>query len=115
MDRRPKGIKTCALSNKHGNVLTGPKTYCFTKFSLPLSLLKFANFIRLLLEVKTSLISYNPDQKSWDTFAKTPQIRASPLHPQCNVDLKGSSHQESLQALSTLLGVGGGRAVTKTV
>ena len=46
---------------------------------------------------------------------KTPQIRASPLHPQCNVDLKGSSQPESLQALSTLLGVGGGRAVTKTV
>ena len=59
--------------------------------------------------------SDNPGQKSWDTFAKTPQIRASPLHPQCNVDLKGSSHPESLQALSTLLGVGGGRAVTKTV
>ena len=59
--------------------------------------------------------TYNPGQKSWDTFAKIPQIRASPLHPQCNVDLKGSSHQESLQALSTLLGVGGGRAVTKTV
>ena len=51
---------------------------------------------------------YNPGQKSWDTFAKTPQIRAFPLHPQCNVDLKGSSHPESLQALSTLLGVGGG-------
>ena len=59
--------------------------------------------------------SDNPGQKSWDTFAKTPQIRASPLHPQCNVDLKGSSHQESLQALSTLLGGGGKRAVTKTV
>ena len=59
--------------------------------------------------------TYNPGQKSWDTLAKTPQIRTSPLHPQCNVDLKGSSHPESLQALSTLLGVGGGRAVTKTV
>ena len=58
---------------------------------------------------------YNPGQTSWDTFAKTPQIRASPIHPQYNVDLKGSSHPESLQALSTLLGVGGGRAVTKTV
>ena len=51
---------------------------------------------------------YNPGQKSRDTFAKTPQIRATPLHPQCNVDLKGPSHPESLQALSTLLGVGGG-------
>ena len=59
--------------------------------------------------------SYNPGQKSWDTFAKTAQIGASPLHPQCNVDLKGPSHPESLQVLSTLLGVGGGRAVTKTV
>ena len=53
-------------------------------------------------------LTYNPGQKSWDTFAKTPQIRASPLHPQYNVDLKGPSHPESLQALSTLLGVGGG-------
>ena len=38
-----------------------------------------------------------------------------PLHRLCNVDLKGPSHPESLQALSTLLGGGGGRAVTKTV
>ena len=59
--------------------------------------------------------AYNPGQKSWDTFAKTPQIRAFPLHPLCNVDVKGPTHPESLQALSALLGVGGGRAVTKTV
>ena len=59
--------------------------------------------------------TYNPGQKSWDIFAKTPQIRASPLHRHFNVDLKGPSHPESLQALSTLLGVGTGRAVTKTV
>ena len=60
--------------------------------------------------------TYNPGQKSWDTFAKTPQIRTFPLHPLCNVDLKGPSHPESLQALSTLLGgEGRGRAVTKTV
>ena len=52
---------------------------------------------------------YNPGQKSWDTFAKTPQIRAFPLHPLCNVDLKGPSHPESLQALSHCLGVEGGR------
>ena len=45
--------------------------------------------------------TYNPGQKSWDTFGKTPQICACPLHPQCNVDLKGPSHPESLQALST--------------
>ena len=57
----------------------------------------------------------NPGQKSWDTFAKTPQIRPFPLHPLCNVDLKGPSHPESLQALSTLLGEGGGRAVIKAV
>ena len=58
---------------------------------------------------------YNPGQKSWDTFAKTPQIRAFPLHPQYSVDLKGSSHPESLQTLSTLFGGDRGRAVTKTV
>ena len=60
-------------------------------------------------------LSYNPGQKSWDTFARTLQNRASHLHPLCNVDLKGPSHPESLQALSTLLGVGGGRAVTKAM
>ena len=37
------------------------------------------------------------------------------LHPLCNVDLKRPPHPESLQVLSTLLGGGGGRAVTKTV
>ena len=38
-----------------------------------------------------------------------------PPPPLCNVDLKGPSHPESLQALSTLLGGGRGRAVTKRV
>ena len=56
-----------------------------------------------------------PGQNSWDTFSKTPQIRTFPFHLVCSVDLKHPSHPESLQALSTLLGGGGGSAVTKAV
>ena len=49
-------------------------------------------------------------------FPKTPINSSMPaLHPLCNVDLKHPSHPESLQALSTLLGGGAGRAVTKAV
>ena len=51
----------------------------------------------------TKTFAYNPG-----TLAKTPQIRAFAFHPLYNVDLKRPSHPESL------LGGGGGRAVTKT-
>ena len=71
--------------------------------------------VELVVVMVITLGIYNPGEKSWDTFAKTPQIHAFPLHPLCNVDLKGPSHPESLQALSTLLGEGRGRTVTKTV
>ena len=86
----------------------------FKKFSLKVDMCRFAytSYAKTLIELR----SYNPGQNTWPkSFAKTPQIRASPLHPQCNVDLKGPPHPESLQALSALLGVGEGRALTKTM
>ena len=67
------------------------------------------------LKVLATVDNLSAAKNTWDTFAKTPQIRTFPLHPLCSVDLKGPSHPESLQALSTLLGGGRGRAVTKTV
>ena len=62
------------------------------------------------IEKLQSWPSYNPGN-----FRKITANSRIPLHRQCNVDLKGPPHPESLQALSTLLGVGEGRAVTKAM
>ena len=59
------------------------------------------------------------DLQSWPKvlghFRKNTAKSPIPSSTPYSVDLKGPSHPESLQALSTLLGGGWGRAVTKTV
>ena len=69
------------------------------------------DFVKDQLTKQIKATNYTPTilAKSLGTLSQKHRKFAHPPYtPQCNVDLKGPSHPESLEALSTLLGQGGG-------